>query len=150
MTYRTRCSLLIAAVWFFMAITGCHEEKIPNDAGVHGMDGEMIAQDASADAFVADAQTDACPSGFVCEECGKCLETGDPCLMVSCNFNTSTCLYTPLDNDGDGHSPLICSSIGGDDCNDANDAIYHGAEEICDGVDNDCDGQIDEDMPDCG
>jgi hypothetical protein len=34
-------------------------------------------------------------------------------------------------------------AIGGD-CNDANNAIYPGAPEVCDGFDNNCDGQEDE------
>ncbi len=41
------------------------------------------------------------------------------------------------DGDGDGY----CA---GDDCNDGNAAIHPGAAETCDGVDNDCDGTVDE------
>ena len=35
-----------------------------------------------------------------------------------------------------------CSGI--DDCDDYNNLIYEGAEELCDGYDNNCDGTIDE------
>jgi len=41
--------------------------------------------------------------------------------------------------------PIVC---GGDDCNDADDGIYAGNVEVCDGKDNDCDGTIDDD-PQC-
>jgi len=43
-----------------------------------------------------------------------------------------------FDRDGDGFT--IC----GGDCNDNNADINPDATEICDGVDNDCDGMIDE------
>jgi hypothetical protein len=46
-----------------------------------------------------------------------------------------------LDEDGDGHARISC---GGDDCNDANPAVYAGAPELCDGVDNNCNGLTDE------
>ncbi len=43
-----------------------------------------------------------------------------------------------VDVDGDGVEA-------GEDCNDADASVFPGAEELCDGVDNDCDGDTDED-----
>ena len=59
------------------------------------------------------------------------------------------------DADGDGfgdqENPLIDCALEADgyvqntqDCDDQNPLVYLGAEEICDEVDNDCDGEIDE------
>ena len=45
-----------------------------------------------------------------------------------------------VDDDGDGHNTAT-------DCDDADAAIYPGADEVCDGVDNDCDGWVDDDDP---
>ncbi len=50
------------------------------------------------------------------------------------------------DADGDGFEDSAC---GGDDCNDGNDQVYPGADELCtDNVDNDCDGLTDFDDQD--
>ncbi len=76
----------------------------------------------------------------------------------SIDEGVQTTLYKDTDNDGysDGTSLLYCYwpptgyklpyqliDIKGD-CNDGNAAINPGATEICDGVDNDCDGSIDD------
>jgi len=45
------------------------------------------------------------------------------------------------DQDGDGYNSV---TYGGDDCNDADPSINPGAEERCDGVDNNCDGIVNE------
>jgi hypothetical protein len=40
--------------------------------------------------------------------------------------------------------PAGCQTTAGDDCNDSDPDINPGATEVCDGVDNNCNGNIDE------
>ena len=79
------------------------------------------------------------------EQCGCQYSSSDYC---SCTI-LSSCTLGCIDNDGDGYgtgSDLSgCSHPNVLDCFDYSDAIYPGADEICeDGTDNDCDGLIDE------
>lgn len=48
---------------------------------------------------------------------------------------------TDPDRDGDGHPQST-------DCDDEDDTVYPGAEELCDGKDNDCDGEVPADETD--
>jgi len=62
--------------------------------------------------------------------------------------------YADLDGDGHGAADdpgeLACGPVyrkvdSNDDCNDASSAAHPGLFEACDGLDNDCDGEVDED-----
>jgi hypothetical protein len=55
------------------------------------------------------------------------------------------CVNADIDVDGDGHPARMASC--GTDCSDTNEDIYPGAEELCDGMDNDCDMMTDEVAP---
>jgi hypothetical protein len=79
-------------------------------------------------------------------------DDGNPCTKNVCNPADGSCSYPWLtsDDDGDGYfaalpgktpgAPDAC----GNDCNDASSLVYPGAYEACDGVDNDCNGIIDD------
>lgn len=76
----------------------------------------------------------------------------DPCTDDACDPETGKCVSTPatIDLDGDGFkgprpgtvpgAPDSC----GDDCDDTSAAAYPGAAEVCDSVDNDCNGVVDD------
>ena len=104
-----------------------------------------------------------CATGDACAaaECreGTCVplppvvcDDKDACTTDSCDPNTGKCSSTPLtlDLDGDGHrSPLPGFAPGapgscGDDCDDRSAAAHPGGTEACDGVDNDCNGKVDD------
>ncbi|MBY0370919.1 hypothetical protein K2X33_09550 [bacterium] len=71
-----------------------------------------------------------CNSGFIDEDCDGQPGCGD-----------TDCAYDG-DHDNYGVGAAVC--VGTGDCDDTNATVNSGAPEICDGVDNDCDGQTDE------
>ncbi len=81
-------------------------------------------------------------AGAVSESCVDI--TGYDSLDNNCDGTVDLACDNYCDQDGDGYSPhIICAlllyPVG--DCNDALSSINPGAQERCDGIDNDCDTQ---------
>ncbi len=94
----------------------------------------------------------ACSSGL-CQLVSKTTcDDANPCTDDLCNPKDGSCSFTrrTSDDDGDGYRAALPGKTPGvpdacgDDCNDASALAYPGAYEICDGVDNDCNGIIDD------
>ena len=82
---------------------------------------------------------DDCVVGSACANDMDC-KRPDACVTVHCDPASARCVYAALDNDHDGVAPASC---GGLDCDDAELKVHGGATEVCDGLDNDCDGVVD-------
>jgi len=137
----------------------------------YALDASTWYADADGDGFGdGDNSTTACeaPSGYV-EDDSDC-DDGDASVHPEadeyCNGIDDDCdgdvdeddavdtLDQYEDRDGDGYGGALAGSwceqasgyvLDSDDCDDSDASINPGAEEICDGVDNDCSGVADDD-----
>ena len=110
---------------------------------------------------------DGAPATYVADntDCEDFNDAINPAAIEVCNFIDDNCsgisdeglpiftFYQDADGDNFGN-PLAtleaCGPYGAmwisnnEDCDDTNDAVYPGATEICDGLDNNCDGNVDD------
>ncbi len=115
-------------------------------------------------ASLVDQDGDGYPASVDCDDS---VETVNPGAEERCNGVDDDCdgvvdddpidpsTYY-LDADGDGYGAFLSPVVGcsapeghvdnGDDCDDTTAAVYPGAPELCDGVDNDCDQVVDEEL----
>ena len=114
-------------------------------------DGDGFASDVDCDdenAAINPEATEVCDG--VDNDCDGATDDADDDLAGGLS------LYT--DGDGDGHGDpdslhLACAAGAGEverggDCDDTDGAVHPEASEVCDGVDNDCDGAVDDEDAD--
>jgi len=91
--------------------------------------------------------TEGCVAGAACAVDADCFRP-DACTAARCDVAKKRCIYTFLDGDHDGDAPESC---GGTDCDDSKATVRGAGSEVCDLLDNDCDGVVDPPTAsDCG
>ncbi len=140
--------------------------KVDTDEGRTSSDDDLDTAD-TADTAVADADGDGTPASEDCDDTDPAVHPG---AVELCNTRDDDCdgavdedatepgtWYVDADGDGYGDDATAVQSceppaegmvLRGGDCDDASAARSPGNDEVCDEVDNDCDGSVDEDPSD--
>ncbi len=129
------------------------------DPADYNCDGSTGYADVDGDSWAACAECDDSQASVQPDAEEVCNGIDDDCDGEIDEEGASATLYYP-DLDGDGFGDAAgeiagCTPLPGyvtdpTDCGDLDAAVFPGAEERCDGVDEDCDGEIDENPVDPG
>ncbi len=118
-------------LWFTNTASDTGGALGPGDLGGSAVFADPDLTDYSGDCFNDD---------YGLEPGSPAIDAGDPAIQDADGTNSDVGAFggpnSPVDDDGDGYLAFV-------DCDDTDAAVNPGADEICDGIDNDCDGDID-------
>lgn len=127
----------LSAPGFLFSLAGCYgaSVKLGDDSG--GFDSVPLANDEDSDGYVSVEF-----GGVDCDDTNANINPGAEEAWYD-GVDSNCDGADDFDQDADGHT---ASTFGGDDCNDTEATAFAGAVEADNGVDDDCDGAIDEDF----
>ena len=149
------------ALLLVLATFGCRNDPKPDDTAPPEDTAPTACTDADADGHCEDVDCDDTDpevhpgASEVCngvdDDCDGLLDDQDPDCALD-----AVCMYPDADGDGFGDESACeayCElpsgyTFDGQDCDDTDGAVHPEAEELCNDVDDDCDGDIDEDAVD--
>jgi len=129
-------------------ITGSDEQTAPGKCAGTDYEFYTVGEEASAEIYVRDISDTTSDTFAIDGAYPRCDVTSNTLYFSEWDSSSGTwdLYYTTItfpaeDADGDGYDS-------DDDCDDTDSAINPGATEVCDGVDNNCDGTTDTDATD--
>ncbi len=146
--------LRLVSIPLLLAAVGCRTAPADEKAGGVAGAEDGLAVDEDGDGYGGADDCDDSDPDVHAGATERCNGLDDDC-DGEVDEGLATAWYTDADGDGFGDpatvteacaSPAAGAVDNGDDCDDSDAAVAPGADEVCDTVDNDCDGAVDEDV----